>query len=198
MVTEWQGLLETLQSTDREVSLRAGTVQLGWAGAQIKAVSLTEEHIGKSCFSFAGLVWFWLPGCCPVGYCLPEDAKNFSYLFILNSFYCLYFISTFWWIKSVIMQKILLEISRSFHSFIWPFGCISLCEKSELHIQFLALTNKHRACSPFHQDKDSRDHKSYRTCLVCAQYVRVSVQVEVMGFSSWNEANEVWSRPSKL
>lgn len=131
MVTEWQGVLETLESTDREVSLRTGTVQLGWAGAQIKAVSLTEEHIGKSCFSFAGLVWFWLPGCCPVGYCLPEDAKNFSYLFILNSFYCLYFIYTFCWIKSVIIQKILLKISRSCRSFIWPFICISLCEKSE-------------------------------------------------------------------
>jgi len=73
-------MLKMLSPQPEELSLRTGTVQSRWAGAQLKAVSLTEEHIGKSCFSFAGLVWFWLPGCCLAGYCLPEDANNIKLL----------------------------------------------------------------------------------------------------------------------
>lgn len=157
MVTKWQGMLKMLSPQTEEISLRTGTVQFSWADAQIKAVSLTEEHIGKSCFSFAGLVWFWLPGCCLAGYCLPEDAKNIQLLIytepLLASILHLFIFLN----QACHTQKTIAKTNRSLDSFIWALHQL-LQEVGELHLLLLALTNVHSAySSSFYKLKDSRD-----------------------------------------
>lgn len=144
MVTKWQGMLKMLSPQTEEISLRTGTVQFGRADARIKAVSLTEEHIGKSCFSFAGLVWFWLPGCCLVGCCLPEDAKILNYLYLTASSFTvrssILTLSIHVVESSLSHTKTIPKINRSLHSFIWALSQ-PVQEVRELLLLLLALPN---------------------------------------------------------